>query len=214
MTELTRRSVLAAAGASLALAGCLTEAPDGSGGEKPTERTTVRSTPTGRPGTEAGPGETTPGTTGDWIERASNTPNPDHGVSIENEAAVSATLRVAVVREAAGKAVFETTRRVGPGAEVAVFNLEQADPEGVERFEVCAELVASGGTETGSATATTSEEPATTDESATGTGASTETTTAETDRRDCATIATNECYGSAYARIAEDGAVQLVYAIC
>ncbi|NHN59585.1 MULTISPECIES: hypothetical protein [Halorussus] len=230
MTELTRRSVLAAAGASLALAGCLTDAPDGSGGEKLTERTTTGSPPTGKPGTETGPGETPAAgeTTGDWVERLSNEPEPSHGIAIENEAGVPGTFRVEVVREATGETVFETTRRVRPGGEVAVYNLRQADPEGVERFEVCAELVDAGEAGTGTAEEPTTTSATTTDGSATATGESStesrsteaaastavETTTADSSRRDCATIATNECYGSAYARFAEDGSVQLVYAIC
>ncbi|WP_435175412.1 hypothetical protein [Halorussus sp. AFM4] len=250
MTEWTRRSVLAAAGASLALAGCLTDAPDGSGGGPPTERTTTGGAPSGTPGPDSPPSETPAGdaTTGDWVERLSNKPDPDHGISIENEASVPATLRVAVVREATGETVFEATRRVRPGAEVGVYNLREADPEGVERFEVCAELVATGEAETATAATATAETTTTTaagtttaapaDESAaetanttevstttesgtagstpTETAASTdaETTTADASRRDCATIATNECYGSASARFAADGSVQLVYAIC
>lgn len=204
MTGTTRRSVLAAVGLGLGLgtAGCLTD-PRGVGRETgeptttgATTRTTTEPTTTGattrdpttdRPTT----GDPTTGaTTGDWIAEASNSPDPDHDVVVGNDAAESRTLRVAVVREATGRTVFETTAELPPGGERVVYNLREADPDGVETFRVCAELVGAG-----AATATDSERE----------GLS---------HRDCATVDTSECYGDAYPTLREDGSVRIVYAIC
>ncbi len=129
MPERTRRALLAVGG-SIALAGCLTDL----GGRLPDDSTTTRESDTA----------------GDWIERASNSPNPDHSILVRNEASESRTLRVEVVREATGEPVFETTKEVSAGDEFTLYNLREADPGGVETFEVCARLVGEGTTTTGS----------------------------------------------------------------
>lgn len=180
MAGKTRRSVLAAVGLGLGTAGCLTD-PRGVGDG------------TGDPTT--GGTTTTEATTGDWIDEASNSPDPDHDVVLRNDAAESRTLRVAVVREATGRTVFETTAELPPGGERVAYNLREADPDGVETFRVCAELVGVG----------TTTETVTDADSGRGT---------DSPHRDCATIDTSECYGSAYPTLAEDGSVQVIYAIC
>jgi hypothetical protein len=201
MQPRTRRSVLAAVGASAA-AGCLS-ATDGDTADQPgTEAATTAeptdSTTADPPAEEATTephAETTEATTGDWVEQASNSPDPDHEITLRNEASASATLRVAVVREATGETVFETTEAAPPGTEGALYNLREADPEGVESFRVCAELVGEG------------------DATVTTTAADSDRET-DTQRRDCATIDTSECYGNAHVTLAEDGSVQIIYAIC
>ncbi|UPV74814.1 hypothetical protein M0R89_01790 [Halorussus limi] len=217
MTGLTRRSVLAAVGVGLASAGCLSDAGGvaadrtTTGGQTPessTERTT-REPPTekttgGTTDSASDPTETDD-TNGDWIAKASNTPEPDHEITVENELSGPRTLRVAVVREATGETVFETTEEF-PRGESILYNLREADPDGVERFRVCAELVASNGT----ATAADTQTPA--DSKAGATDA--RTTATDSPRRDCATIATNECHGNAHVTLREDGSLSIVYAIC
>lgn len=195
MTRQTRRSVLAALGVGLASAGCLSaldRVADGAGTAEPTSTTTTEESTAGEATTEQPPTEAT---TGDWIDRASNSPDPDHEITLRNDAAEPRRLRVAVVREATGETVFETTADVSPGGERVLYNLRDADPDGVETFRVCAELV-------GAAAATT------------GTGAAAETERTDSPRRDCATVDTNECYGSAHATLTEDGSVRIIYAIC
>lgn len=195
----TRRSVLAAVGAGLAAAGCLSATDGGTADESTTDGTTTdpattESTTAEPPAEETTAerpaSETTETTTEDWIERASNSPDPDHEVALRNEASEARTLRVAVVRESTGETVFETTAEVSPGGERTPYNLREADPEGVESFRVCAELV--GGDDAAATTADDSDR--------------------ETDspHRDCATIDTSECYGNAHATIAEDESVGII----
>ncbi|NEU56055.1 hypothetical protein [Halorussus sp. MSC15.2] len=207
MTQKTRRSVLGAVGGSLALGGCLSDAPGGDG----TEPTTGK--PADAEPTTTETATATDTTTGDWIERASKSPDPDHAISLRNEASESRTLRVAVVRRATGETVFETTERVSPGGEFTVYDLRRANPDGVETFEVCAELVGKDGTETagvvGNATATVGDSDG---ESVADAGS--DATTADSSRRDCATIDTSECYGDAHATVGEDGSLRIIYAIC
>ncbi|MFB6207529.1 MAG: hypothetical protein ABEJ05_13495, partial [Haloglomus sp.] len=76
MTRRTRRSVLAALGVGLATAGCLSDAGTGTGDE-----TTANET-TDRPAGETPVRETTDG----WVSQASNSPEPDHEVSVRSEA--------------------------------------------------------------------------------------------------------------------------------
>lgn len=166
MTGVSRRALLAALGVGVGSAGCLSASEDLLGDST---------------------------TTGDWIEQASNSPDPDHAIGVRNDAAEARTLRVAVVREATGRTAFETTEDLSPGDEYTLYNLQEADPEGVETFRVCAELV---------------------DESATTTETVADSEPGDSPRRDCATIDTSECYGNAHVTVHEDGTLQIIYAIC
>ncbi|WP_276298781.1 hypothetical protein [Halorussus lipolyticus] len=163
MPVTTRRSLLAAVGVSLASAGCVTDAGNGTG-----EDTTD----------ESGSGAET--------AYVSKSPDPDHAITLRSEAGES-EVRVRVVREATGETVFETTTEASTG-EKAVYNLRQADPEDIEAFRICAELVGSGEGETESID--------------------------DSPRRDCQTIRTSECYADAHVTVEEDGSVQIVYAVC
>lgn len=196
MTGTTRRSVLATVGVGLASAGCLSHVDDGTGDPTGTDQpTTEKTTRDESTGTADGTRDGTPngdGTTGDWIEQASNSPDPDHEIVVEGEASGTRTLHIEVVRESTGEAVFETTEAVTAGEESAVYNLRDADPEGVESFRVCAELA--GETTT--------------------TGTISETDAEDSSSRDCVTIATNECYGNARVTLTDDGGVEIIYAIC
>jgi len=189
MTEFTRRATLAAAGVALT-AGCLSGAGD------PADAST---TTDGTPGSESTPGKTarlTETTTGDWIDHASNSPDPDHAITVDNDADEAKTLRVWVERDATGETVFDRTKTVEPGHEFTAYNLEDANPDGVEAFTVCGELVASDST---AGTLTTTP---------------TERTTADAERRDCATVETSECYGRVHVTVQADGTPQIIYAIC
>ncbi len=207
MDGLTRRSLVGAVGVGLASAGCLSDAGGPATGERTTadattDGTTTRTTEETTRGTAAeattDATATDDGTTGDWIAQASNSPDPDHEITVEHDLAESRRLRVTVVRDETGETVFETTDRFSRG-EHTLYNLRRADPEGVEEFRVCAELLAVSASPVGNATATV--------------GGATATTT-DSPRRDCVTLATNECYGSAHVAPQEDGSVRIVYAIC
>lgn len=142
-----RRRVLIATGASaftaFALAGCL----DGTGGD-PTDGTDAP--------TETLPGSTEPpastnskatatdgtSTTGDpkttrvGSSYASNEPNPDHEVIVENDDDVTTTIRVTVTRVETETVVYDERHELQPGASRSVYNLKEANPDGIEPFEV------------------------------------------------------------------------------
>lgn len=216
MTKLSRRKVLAALGVGVSTSGCL-----GIVGEsQTTERTTKeRTTTTSRQTTTGTPTETTATTrketattteettVGDWIERASNTPNPSHRVTIENRSDENQTVHLWVVRERTNETVYEETHTVSAEGELYAYNLEQADPDGVEEFRVCAELVDEEPRATTVAAATSSAETAKTTKA-------TQSSTTTAKSQQCETIATNVCYGDVHATVQEDGSLQLIYSIC
>jgi len=150
MTEFTRRSLLAAVGVA-ATAGCLSDGPaEGSTTIHPGETTGET------PRTESPERETTeesPETSGDWVTHASNRPDPDHAVTLANRSDATETVRVRVVRKATDETVFEATETVDPGVELDRYNVEEADPEGVEPFEIWGEPVESGESTADAATA-------------------------------------------------------------
>jgi hypothetical protein len=213
--ETTRRSLLAGVGVSLASAGCLSDS--GESGEATTRtstqvslrtETTETSTPenpitvTEEPETEAGTGGTEKTTTGEPANReatahASEVPDADHAISLRSEAGET-RVRVWVVREATGEVVFETTETTPIGGDL--YNLREADPEGIEAFRICAELVRSGGTATES--------------DATESDATESDSGGDTPRRDCQTIRTSACYANVHVTVEDDGSVKIVYAIC
>lgn len=200
MTEKTRRSLLAAVGVSLASAGCLSNFEAGPGeatteNATTTEVTTLTKTTTEETSTPENPITEQPASK-KGTAHASDSPDPDHSITLESETGESQQVRVRVVREATGETVFETTD--DPLGKHTLYNLRQADPEGVEAFRVCAELVEAKITATETATATTT----------------TESGGSESRQRDCATIRTSECYGNAHVTVEEDGSIQIIYAIC
>ena len=192
MPHPTRRSVLAALGAALPTAGCLTgpgrESPDDSTTSASTTALPTSTTPPASTGTTTDPTSTDDSeTTGDWISHASNEPDPDHSVTLNNESSETRIVRVWVTREETGETVFETTRESPPGTEYELYDLARADPDGIEAFAVCGELVGAD---------------ATTDADG------------ESSARDCVTLRTNACYGNAHVTIREDGSLQIIYSIC
>ncbi|WP_161973161.1 hypothetical protein [Halostella litorea] len=137
----SRRRVLSLA-AGVLTAGCTT----GPGFGSATDATTTPSTATdaGSPATDTTTAEP-PTSTFDSTRHAGETPDPDHEISVRNEQSRERSVRVTVVREATGGTVFERTVDVAAGATRSVYNLKRADPDGVERFEVCGSLVGGSG---------------------------------------------------------------------
>jgi hypothetical protein len=195
MTSTTRRSVLAAVGVGLTSAGCLTDSGGTDPGESTTskhptdgtpsttERTTVRSTTNGTTTDDART------TTADGTVHASNQPDPNHRITLNNDSDAARTIRVRVVRTATGETVFVETRELPAGTETEVYTLAAADPDGIEPFRVCGQLV----------------DPA---------AATVTTVSDESDARDCETLQTSGCYGHAHVTAQEDDSLQVIYSIC
>ncbi|WP_135823852.1 hypothetical protein [Halorussus ruber] len=193
MQGTTRRSLLAGVGISLAAAGCLSDAEET--GEATTRTSTQVSlrTETTETSTPENPITVTEEPANrEATAHASKVPDADHAITLRSEVGET-RVRVRVVREETGEVVFETTETTPVGGDL--YNLREADPEGIETFRICAELVGSGGTAT--------ESDATEPDSG-----------EDTRRRDCATIRTSACYADAHVTVEEDGSVSIVYAIC
>lgn len=123
MSPPTRRAVLAAVGAAVTTAGCASE-PIRPATDETTASDPAAADPTATDGLLAG----------------ANDPDPDHAITVVNRGSESRRVRVRVVREAAGEAVFEETVDAPPDGEREVYNLADAAPDGIESFEVCGEL--------------------------------------------------------------------------
>ncbi|MGM0592417.1 MAG: hypothetical protein ACQETI_12480 [Halobacteriota archaeon] len=206
MTNPTRRSVLGLVG-GLVTAGCLadpntssaTDTPEPSASPPGTSRRSE--TPT-----EPSQNETTT-LPGDWIARASKRPNPDHGIYLANDATESVRIHVWVVRDETGATVFEETKTVSEGAEIEAYNLNEADPAGVESFTVRAELV--------HVASSTPESPTTAQATSTTTSPTTAEPQTETKSDpESVTIETNECFGNVHVTVQGDGSLSVFYAIC
>ncbi|WP_458206818.1 hypothetical protein [Haladaptatus sp. NG-SE-30] len=195
MCELKRRSVLAALGGALVTGGCVSDSNGGRGSDESTTDHRQGTTQTTDLDEKTTTDETS--TTGDWISHASNTPNPDHSITLRNENDEIKIVRLRIVREATGKTVYDKTHELSAGGGVHAYNLKQADPDGVEAFSVCGELV--GDALTATETHTSSSRG--------------ESDKSDSPRRGCATIRTSQCYGDAHVTVRDDE-VQVVYAIC
>lgn len=88
---------------------------------------------------DGGPiGDTTTADGGDggWSLTASDRPDADKAVHLENYWNDTVDVEVRVVRERTGETVHEETYELRPGEEVVAYNLSDADPEGIESFRV------------------------------------------------------------------------------
>lgn len=94
---------------------------------------TERSPPGPTPGERTRPESTFEGTAG-WSEQ----PDPDKAVHVENRWNQSVEIRIRVVREATNETVYDETETFEPGADRDVYNLADADPDGIESFRVTA----------------------------------------------------------------------------
>lgn len=85
----------------------------------------------------------------------SDGPDPDHPISLRNEHSKSHRVRVWVVRKSTGERIFNAKRVISAGDHVSLYNLEQAHPNGVEKFRICGKLLDSDRRETAHETCTT-----------------------------------------------------------
>jgi hypothetical protein len=120
-------------------AGCLGGTPSiGTDSATPTQTPTATEMPgTPTPTPDPTPGETP---TDEWTttEHASDQPDPDKAVHVENRWNRSVEIRISVVREATNETVYEETETFEPGADRDVYNLEEASPDGIESFRITA----------------------------------------------------------------------------
>ena len=86
------------------------------------------------PSTSTSPTASTPAGTA----HASDQPDPNKEVRLENAWNRSVEIHVRVVRETTNETVHEATYTLEPGAERDVYNLSAADPAGIEPFRVVA----------------------------------------------------------------------------
>jgi hypothetical protein len=63
-------------------------------------------------------------------------PEPDHQIAIENMRSEPVNMTVAVRREKTGKTVHNQTYTLQPDKTVTAYNTRQANPDGVEEFNV------------------------------------------------------------------------------
>ena len=191
MTLTTRRSVLAAVAGSLATAGCVTDSDGTDPGETTTsERPTEATTRTSTTKTSTTRTTTDDSTTTKYSTAyASRQPDPDHRITLNNDSDEARTVRIRVVRTETGETTFADTREVPAGTEFEVYNLTAADPDGIEAFRVCGQLV-----DPEAHTVTTVSE--------------------ESAGYDCATLRTNACYGHAHVTVQDDGSLAVIYSIC
>ncbi|MFD1597392.1 hypothetical protein [Halobellus rarus] len=135
----SRRSIALVLVAVVLTAGCLGGTPStGTDSATPTQTPTA----TEMPGTPTPTPDPTPGETssGEWTttEQASEQPDADKAIHVENRWNHSVEIRISVVREATNETVYEETETFEPGADRDVYNLEEASPEGIESFRITA----------------------------------------------------------------------------
>ena len=187
MDEFTRRTLLSTT-AVVATAGCLDWNESGQSPE---------ATPTSKPPAPPSPTET--GTDG-GITSGVNEFDPDHPIYVNNRQSETRSVQVTVRRRETGKTVFDEIISAPPDAEQQIYNLKEANPDGIEEFQICGTLQMDSSTPSRTQTV----------ESGPRNGA--EDTTPSP--RDCATVKTSACYGSSHVTIQEDGNLAIIYSIC
>ncbi|MFC6953694.1 hypothetical protein [Halorubellus litoreus] len=73
---------------------------------------------------------------------AMDAPDPDHRIWVENEAETANQIAVTVTKhvdDGSDEVVHESTEDLDPGGTAYVYNLNEANPDGVERFKVTGE---------------------------------------------------------------------------
>lgn len=139
---MNRRTLLAALASSttaVGFAGCLTESR---GRVETTERTatTTKDSTTassGPPSTTREPSTTTEGTGASW-QKAANTPDPEKRVIVENRGkdGDAHDVAVKVYHVDADEVVHDRTHSISAGERRIVYRTEDANPSGVDEFEV------------------------------------------------------------------------------
>jgi hypothetical protein len=119
--------------------GCVGPPGTGSGSATATpEPSADTATPTPDPDPATGTDGPDTGAASAGTRGASNQPDPDKTVQLENAWNQSVEIRISVVREAANETVHEGTYTLDPGTEREVYDVADADPDGVESFRVTA----------------------------------------------------------------------------
>lgn len=133
---MNRRTLLVGAlAATSSIAGCLDSTTNSA-----TEATSTGTDSTESPTTEASTGSST--TEDPTTVRAVDAPDPDHAIWVENETDSVREITVTVTRIQDGEpdeVVYEATHELEPKGSKYVYNLNESNPDGVERFEVAGE---------------------------------------------------------------------------
>lgn len=131
----SRRRYLAAALVVASAAGCSDLDPTGGGDGTRTDDPgdTDPTDATGTAEATGTPTETVPG-----HSEAAQEPDPDLPISVQNRHDEPRSLSLAVARDG-GDVVHESDHDLDPGDDYEAYNLREADPEGVERFDVIVE---------------------------------------------------------------------------
>lgn len=80
----------------------------------------------------------TPTSAPDGHSTATNQPDSDKAVYVRNDWNRSVEMRVRVVRDATNETVHDETYDLPPGAGRTVYDVSEADPDGIESFTVVA----------------------------------------------------------------------------
>ena len=67
---------------------------------------------------------------------AAQTPDPDQSIQIKNERSDPVNVTATVVRETTGETVHNQTYSLQPDETITAYNTRQANPDGVEEFDV------------------------------------------------------------------------------
>ena len=67
---------------------------------------------------------------------AAQTPDPNHSIQMENEISDPVTVTATVLREKTGETVHNQTYTLQPNETVTAYNTRQANPDGIEEFNV------------------------------------------------------------------------------
>lgn len=94
-----------------------------------------------RDGDEPSPTPTSPGTdTDEYLSReAANEPDPDLPINVTNRHDETHEVSVTIARES-GETVYDETVAIEAGEDREIYNIEDADPDGVEAFDVRAAM--------------------------------------------------------------------------
>ncbi|KZN23881.1 hypothetical protein A4G99_13675 [Haladaptatus sp. R4] len=191
MSEPTRRALITSVGATLIVAGCISD----SGGGAPTDELSTNSTTDVTISTAA------------LVSPGLEETDRSHSIEVQNDAGRN---EPSASGSSANRPERPSSTRRTRSRRTAGYNLKDANPEGVEAFRICAELVDSKETET-SARTTSDFETVTAD------GTTAQTTTKRKPTADTwhyTTAETSECYGNYRITVEKDGAFSTAISMC
>lgn len=90
----------------------------------------------GANGTSPTPDPTTAPPTQDGHEQAMNQPDTDKMVILRNDWNRSSAIRVQVTYNPTNETVYDQTHQLASGTEKSVYNISEADPDGIEAFTI------------------------------------------------------------------------------